>query len=231
MSELCPNCFEQTLNNGICSSCNFNINEYVPQKHHIKPKTLVQERYLVGKVISENDNEIIYYGYDTESNTKVAIKELYPKQFVLRDQSFDTVLVDGKHYEEFNLMKSAYVKNVGSFTKLDILPDILQISSSTADNNTQYLIISLPGHRREQMTQTQESDSIISIVSVQQNNVIPIEQVQVKKEEKPKTKITSRLLLLITFSLLVAGFITAIILIAIQGIKGNFLKYWLIPKC
>jgi serine/threonine protein kinase len=53
--------------------------------HHIRPGTILQERYTIGKVLGQGGFGITYLGWDEVLSVKVAIKEYFPLSLVTRN--------------------------------------------------------------------------------------------------------------------------------------------------
>ena len=88
MDDFCMCCMEHSLGqNGICSRCGAAEASLNPSPHHLRPRTLLRDRYMIGKVLGEGGFGITYVGWDTLFYTKVAIKEYFPNGFVMRDST------------------------------------------------------------------------------------------------------------------------------------------------
>ena len=76
--QYCPYCMTPIQDGKICPRCGLTAGNYVPQPHHLRPGTLLMDRYLVGRVLGEGGFGITYIGCDLRLELKVAIKEYYP---------------------------------------------------------------------------------------------------------------------------------------------------------
>ena len=78
LSKLCFSCMHE-LPEGetICPFCKYD--GVTPNNENYLPiKTVLQQRYVVGKVLSVNGEGVTYIGYDRELNMPVRIREYYP---------------------------------------------------------------------------------------------------------------------------------------------------------
>ena len=100
---ICPACFQETLENGVCSSCGFDEN--APQSPLLLPPgtPLMNGQYLVGKILGKPGGfGITYLGWDSQLATFVAIKEYLPRDIAGRH--FDRLSVsahtsaDSEHF-------------------------------------------------------------------------------------------------------------------------------------
>ncbi len=107
--KLCLRCMRKIGDNNYCPYCRNENNE--PQKAPYLPlKTIVGERYLVGKLIESNSEGSTYYAFDYQRKTPVTLRELYPKDLVSRGENNYCIVNVGK--------VSAFVDAKDSFKKL-----------------------------------------------------------------------------------------------------------------
>ncbi|MCL1816730.1 MAG: hypothetical protein FWG43_03910, partial [Clostridiales bacterium] len=86
LDTLCMSCMQHTLApNGFCSNCGVNEGAIWSAPHHLRPRSVLSGRYIVGKTLGEGGFGITYVGWDTHISVKVAIKEYYPSGCVTRD--------------------------------------------------------------------------------------------------------------------------------------------------
>ena len=55
--------------------------------HHLKPGTILDNKYLVGNAIGEGGFGITYVGLDLTLDMKIAIKEFYPSGYANRNNT------------------------------------------------------------------------------------------------------------------------------------------------
>lgn len=84
MSEYCPSCMaENTDGAEKCSVCGGDMRAQNRQ-HQLPVMTILEGRYLIGKVLGEGGFGITYIGLDLRLEERVAIKEFYPTGSVTR---------------------------------------------------------------------------------------------------------------------------------------------------
>ena len=82
---LCMNCFSLYRGNEQnCRECGYNEGEHPTLPHQLRPRTILNGKYLLGRVLGEGGFGITYIGKDLNLDVKVAIKEYYPSGFVTR---------------------------------------------------------------------------------------------------------------------------------------------------
>ena len=74
--QLCMNCMAPMNGKSVCPVCGHSAEE--PQSVNALPyRTLLQNRYMVGKVKSCNSEGITYIGYDTILRTPIELREFF----------------------------------------------------------------------------------------------------------------------------------------------------------
>lgn len=73
--QICPACMKIKGEVNICPHCNYDEQGYQASALHIKPRTVLHNRYVIGNAIGQGGFGITYIGKDTVLNKKVAIKE------------------------------------------------------------------------------------------------------------------------------------------------------------
>lgn len=85
---ICLACFGELDSDRVCTSCKQKSDDTPAPPHHLPPRTVLKNRYLICKAIGEGGFGITYLAWkflegDTKG-TKVAIKELFPNAYVYR---------------------------------------------------------------------------------------------------------------------------------------------------
>lgn len=75
--NLCMGCMSEAETDSVCSVCGFDEATY-SEPDAIPLRTILADRYLVGKVISSNGGGYTYLGYDTVAGAVVKIREYFP---------------------------------------------------------------------------------------------------------------------------------------------------------
>lgn len=107
--KLCLRCMRKIGDSSFCPYCRNENTE--PQKAPFLPlKTVVGERYLVGKLVESNSEGATYYAFDYQKKAPVTLRELYPAGMVSRGENNYCIVNVGK--------VSAFVDAKDSFKKL-----------------------------------------------------------------------------------------------------------------
>ena len=86
LNNLCMGCMTDNGGEDICPVCGFDKNAPVPQGA-MELKTVIGNRYVVGKVLNSGGDGITYMGYDTIEQKPVKIREYFPEGICARGEN------------------------------------------------------------------------------------------------------------------------------------------------
>ena len=81
--DICLRCMSPLNGGERCPNCGFNIDEYKPKEHHLKPRSILNGQYIVGTVLGEGGFGITYVGWALMLHMMVAVKEYFPVGIVM----------------------------------------------------------------------------------------------------------------------------------------------------
>ncbi len=141
--KYCYNCMNETNENGKCSYCSFDLNEYEIQPHQLIPGTILNERYVVGKVLGEGGFGITYVGLDETLGLKVAIKEFYMTGFVNRNNTISCHISaeTGAKGELFKVRREKFYDEARVLARFNTEPGIVSVRDFFYENDTAYIIM------------------------------------------------------------------------------------------
>lgn len=134
------NCFKSSnISDGVCPHCGENLIN--PQQEPFLPqKTLIGNRYYVGKAIKMDGEGLEYAGYDKIENSRVYIRELFPSKICHRDNDFKKALVYPNKAHKFQKILADFLKYFRSIARLRNLSSITAVYDIFEENNTAYVI-------------------------------------------------------------------------------------------
>lgn len=111
--------------------------------YHLKPGTLLDERYRIEEVIGEGGFGITYSGICLHQNEKVAIKEFFWKDFVSRDCSdSNSVFLSRKDSQtEYEHQKKRFLKEARMISDFSQEPGIVHVKDYFEENQTAYIVM------------------------------------------------------------------------------------------
>ena len=126
-----------------CTHCGFQEADYNIAPHHLRPRTILNGKYLVGKALGAGGFGITYIGWDLNLELKIAIKEYYPNGFVTRDTtSTNTVSAyPGNGEAFFSKDREKFIEEARRLAKFYALPGIVSVKDFFLENETAYIVM------------------------------------------------------------------------------------------
>lgn len=140
--NLCMGCMKDKKDLEICPYCGYKEGTLTEAPQHLPPRTILNGRYLLGKVLGYGGFGITYLAYDMNLNMKLAIKEYLPHEFATRTQDQTTVSVfSGELKDSFNYGLEKYVEEARTLAAFSEEPGIVSILNYFMENNTAYIVM------------------------------------------------------------------------------------------
>ncbi len=136
--QLCMNCMAPMNGKSVCPVCGHSAEE--PQSVNALPyRTLLQNRYMVGKVKSCNSEGITYIGYDTILRTPIELREFFPATLCSRVSPVELRANNGSEvtYDECLSSFLSFSREIAHFRQLPAVPQLYDIFE---ENNTAYTV-------------------------------------------------------------------------------------------
>ena len=138
-TSLCMGCMNDKTYDGPCKLCGYSEDmPYIPS--YLAPKTLINERYIVGKVISYNGEGAVYIGYDTATGTKVTIKEYMPDTLCRRKKGEEAVTVNPEMMPLYKTYLSEFIDLNRRLMKSRGMAHLQTVLDVFTENNTAYVV-------------------------------------------------------------------------------------------
>ena len=141
MQNYCFKCMEP-IDGGFCPFC---YRDNAPDNigYHLKPGTILHQKYIVGNCIGEGGFGITYIGRELTLDIRVAIKELYPNGFVFRNND-ETQMVFPSRTENRGFVeksKERFLEEARNIAKFTGEPGIVGVREFFEENGTAYIIM------------------------------------------------------------------------------------------
>lgn len=179
----CMGCMEEINEKyNICPYCGYEVGTSAREAYHMPPGTVLQERYMVGKVIGYGGFGVTYIGLDMVLKKKVAVKEYLPGELSTRipGQTKLTIFPDEKA-EQFTQGVKKFVNEARRLAKFQHEEHIVKILDTFNENDTAYIIMEfLEGETLKERLQREGSFSVETALQI----VLPVAEalVQVHRE-------------------------------------------------
>ena len=138
----CYNCFQEKPEGaGPCPHCGFDLEENEKKfPVALRAGTVLNGRYIVGRVLGQGGFGITYLALDTQLNAKVAIKEFMPGEIATRQGTTVSVMMDTKS-EEFAYGAERFQEEARTLAKFIGNPNIAAVTSYFDENDTSYFVM------------------------------------------------------------------------------------------
>ncbi len=138
-TSLCMGCMNDKTYDGPCRLCGYSDDTpCIPA--YLKPKTFLNERYIVGKVISYNGEGATYIGFDAATGTKVTIREFMPDTLCSRKKGDIDITVNRDMLPLYKTYLSEFVDLNKTLMKSRGMSHLQTVLDVFAENNTAYAV-------------------------------------------------------------------------------------------
>ena len=143
MSLYCPHCLTNNPDDSlVCSRCGKDMLIH-NESNQLPVNSILNGRYLIGKVLGEGGFGIVYVGLDLRLDTAVAIKEYYPSGIVNRISTYSSsVTIAGSSSKgQFEGGRERFLNEARLVTKFRGNPNIVDIMDFFYENGTAYIVM------------------------------------------------------------------------------------------
>ena len=129
-------------NTEACRICGYRVGApHLPS--YLEPGTMLNDRYIVGKLQSYNGESACYIAFDTITETKVTIKEYMPDTLCEREKNSPVIKVDPRYMPQYKTFLSEFVELNKTLSKMRTLNHVNAAIDMFGDNNTAYAVFAL----------------------------------------------------------------------------------------
>ena len=141
--QFCPYCMTPITEGEACPSCGLTAGSYTPNRNHLPPGTILNDRYLIGRSLGSGGFGITYIGCDLRLELKVAIKEYFPTDKVQRisDVSLEVSVPSDLVEQSFQNGKERFLDEARVMARMDKQPEIVSVRDFFECNNTAYIVM------------------------------------------------------------------------------------------
>ncbi len=142
MSEhktLCMGCMEPLDQAGVCPYCGYDDQTPAPSGY-LQPKTVLDNRYIVGRLIHKNGESAEYMGYDRQSGEKVLVREYMPDALCTRTRETQEIKVSQSALVQYKNYMSEFIELNKELQRLRTMSHISAPTDMFSQNNTAYVI-------------------------------------------------------------------------------------------
>ena len=143
MKYRCYGCMnEYQADSWICPNCGYDQRTSPENALHMRPGSLLSNRYLIGKVLGFGGFGVTYLAWDHVLQQRVAIKEYLPSEFATRSAGkTDVTIFSGNKAQQFADGMSKFLEEAKRLAKFQNEQGIVRIYDSFEANNTAYIVM------------------------------------------------------------------------------------------
>ena len=138
--RICYGCFSEKEPGTVCPVCGFDETKQQPYLA-LPLGTIVNGRYLIGKVLGIGGFGITYLGFDLTLEIKVAIKEYMPSAMATRNTDRYTVVLTSHQEKDYQSGMERFLEEARILAKLQNTPNIVSVQNYFRENNTAYFVM------------------------------------------------------------------------------------------
>ena len=136
--NICENCFEE-LKISRCPCCGYDPSDCIFNPTLLKPGNILSNKYIIGGVIGIGGFGVTYLAYDKDAQTKVAVKEYFPREASHRDSDSTEITADDA--VTFDLGAEKFYNEAEIVSGFKDNPNIVKIYDIIRANSTVYLVM------------------------------------------------------------------------------------------
>ncbi|WP_172408171.1 serine hydrolase [Desulfosporosinus sp. FKA] len=141
-NNLCMGCMQLRGQNDQCLNCNWVEGTLSDSPLYLPPRTELNNRYVIGRVLGHGGFGITYLGWDQELHLKVAIKEYLPDGLGTRALGNKTVSVfSGQNGQDYEYGLEKFLAEARTLARFQSNPNIVSIMNFFKENGTAYIVM------------------------------------------------------------------------------------------
>lgn len=140
---LCLGCMKKKSKEGACPYCGFDEKEYESCMYQLPLGTILNGKYLIGRVLGEGGFGITYIGWDLNLQIFLAIKEYFPSTFAGRDNHRGNQVIPftGSKQQYYLKGKESYIQEARILAKFCKADGIVEVRDYFEENQTAYIVM------------------------------------------------------------------------------------------
>lgn len=138
--KLCMGCMNPLDEYGVCHYCSYT--DDIPHlQSYLAPRTVLNDRYIVGKMLSYNGEGASYICYDTVAKSKAVLREYMPDTLCEREMKSKNIVINPDCLAKYKTYMSEFQDMNRTLTRMRSLKSICTAKDMFSENNTCYVIL------------------------------------------------------------------------------------------
>lgn len=139
IENLCMKCMSDKGELKQCPFCGY-VNGTRQNAKVAEKKTILQDKYVLGNIISENAESVCYIGYDIKNKSKVQVREFFPTEICYRDENGLNVVAKESCENSYETLKNDFLKYFRALAKVRDIDAIASVYDIFTDHGTAYIV-------------------------------------------------------------------------------------------
>lgn len=140
-NDLCMGCMSERKNELVCTKCGWQENASPESPIYLPPRTVLNQKYLVGRVLGQGGFGITYLGWEINLNMKLAIKEYLPYNLATRRNQTTVTVHTNENKKIFEYGLEKFLEEAKTLAKFDGHPGIVSVKDFFKANGTAYMVM------------------------------------------------------------------------------------------
>lgn len=141
--HVCFGCMSERTEDRICSICGWEHSSEPLSHMHLKPGTVLQGKYLIGKALGQGGFGVTYLALDMNLDVKLAIKEYLPQDLASRSQGHTHISVhSGSLNSHYYDGLERFLQEAKTLARFEGHPNIVSVRDFFKANGTAYFVMS-----------------------------------------------------------------------------------------
>ncbi len=138
--NLCMGCMNELDSDGVCHYCTYN--DDIPHlQSYLAPRTVLNGRYVVGKMLSYNGEGASYICFDMVAKQKAVLREYMPDTLCEREMRSTNIIVNADCLAKYKTYMSEFQDMNRTLTRMRNLGHICTAQDMFSENNTCYVVL------------------------------------------------------------------------------------------
>jgi serine/threonine protein kinase len=144
INRLCMGCMTLKDDDGAqCPVCGFIEGTKPDSPLFLEPRTVLEHKYLIGRVLGQGGFGITYLAWDLNLNIKLAIKEYFPQELASRPAGHNKVSAyAGSMGSQYEYGLDKFLQEARTLAQFEGHPNIVSVRDFFRANDTAYFVMS-----------------------------------------------------------------------------------------
>lgn len=144
LEKLCMGCMlERDSKESVCPDCGYEEGADPDSPLFLPPRTILEDKYLIGRVLGQGGFGITYLAWDINLNVKLAIKEFFPQDLASRAAGHSQVSAySGNKGSQYEYGLDKFLQEARTLAQFEGHPNIVSVRDFFKANGTAYFVMS-----------------------------------------------------------------------------------------